>query len=473
MTNLNFLNNKVKKTILADNISAEEFLKIFSLIHEKYAQCYLFESLCLPRHQDRYHTIGFSPIFTLKAKENSLLIDGDKDKIKQIFGKTTRFTIKNINPYEYLKENFNFQYLHPSQFGGLIGYFSYESINYFEPFLNLKEHENFSNFSLGFYTDGLIFDRSTQELAYYHYLDNRVEEIKNIINQIKKHSLPTKLKNIQFLGHSHNKEEFINAVEHTKEKIRTGYSFQAEVGFKSLYNIKGNKLAIYNKLREVNPGPYMYFVKFDEEELLGSSPEILISNKDKLVLTTPTAGTRPRGKTKKEDAQLARELLNDPKEIAEHNMLVDLHRNDLARVCRASSVKVSDLMYLIKFSHVQHIVSNIIGLLRNNKDSYDLLASILPGGVVSGAPKIETIKIIDFNEQKPRGPYGGAIGRFSFNGDCDFCLPLRSLFCYNDECFAQTCAGIVYDSIPEKEYLEVNKKLAAMKETLETLAKPI
>ena len=150
-------------------------------------------------------------------------------------------------------------------------------------------------------------------------------------------------------------------------------------------------------------------------------------------------------------------------------MLVDLHRNDVAKICKIGSVEVDDLMYIIKFSHVQHIVSNVIGELRDDRNLFDVLATILPGGVVTGAPKIETVKIINENEKAPRGPYGGAVGRFSFNGDCDFCLPIRSIFCIKDKCYAQTSAGIVYDSVPENEYQEVINKLAPMKQTLTEL----
>ena len=213
----------------------------------------------------------------------------------------------------------------------------------------------------------------------------------------------------------------------------------------------------------------MYYIKDGSVELLGASPEILVSSKQRYVFTTPTAGTIARDEDPVIDRILAAQLLADSKERAEHMMLVDLHRNDLAKVCVPGSVRISDLMYLIKFNYVQHIVSDVCGSLKSDCDAFDLLASILPGGVVSGAPKIESLKVIASNEVEPRGPYGGAVGRFALNGDCDFCLPIRSLFANGEACFAQTSAGVVADSNPEREYLELKNKLKGMQQTLENL----
>ena len=463
-----YFKKKTKEKILAYDVN---FFKLFALIKKNFSSAYLFESLSIPRNQNRFYTLGFDADAIFKAKGKTLTIKGKEDiieKITKIKGKTS-LNISHPNPYQLIQKSFPKNFSCQSNRGGLIGYLSYEAVNYFEPSITLPEPKNFSLFQFGLFTDGLIYDTSTNTLSYYYFDKDKSHRIKKFLAELNSFSIPRQLKSVHFQGHSESKKEFIQAVKKTKEKICNGYSFQAEVGFKSHYKIVGDKLAIYQRLREINPSPYMYYVKFGQEELLGSSPEILASNHDGMILTTPTAGTIERGKTPKEDIELARQLLNDPKEIAEHNMLVDLHRNDLARIAKVGSVKVNDLMYIIKFSHVQHIVSNVIGLMRDDKDSFDLLASIMPGGVVSGAPKIETIKIIASNESSPRGVYGGAIGRFNFNGDCDFCLPLRSIFCFKDECYAQTSAGIVYDSIPEKEFAEVNNKLAAMKQTLEEL----
>ena len=466
--NFEYIEKKAQEFAVATDI---DFFQLFAFIKSQYTNCYLFESLSHPRHQDRYHTIGFKPPLIFSAKKNNLNIRGNSTHLKKLTGiKQKEVTYEKINPYRLLAEQTQFCSANNNHQGGLIGYLCYETVNYFEKIIQLEEHSDFSNFKLGFYTDGLIFDTLTQTLSYYTFYENRLKLVKSILKDYKNYKIPTGLKSVTFLKHNSTQQEFHQAVLNTQTKIKQGYSFQAEVGMKSHYQISGDKLAIYYKLRQINPGPYMFYLKFEDEELLGSSPEILASHHQGAVLTTPTAGTIKRGVTEKEDIALARTLLNDSKEIAEHNMLVDLHRNDLARVCQTGTVKISDLMYIIKFSHVQHIVSNIIGLLQPNKNAFDLLEALLPGGVVSGAPKLETIRIIDANENNPRGPYGGAVGRFTLNGDCDFCLPIRSLFCKEDQCFAQTSAGVVYDSVPEKEYKEITYKLAAMHQTLTELS---
>ena len=446
-------------------------LKLYAYIRSKFDTSYFFESLAMPRHQDRYYTLGFDPCLVFQARENCLHIKGKLEAIEKTTGLKNQDSLKitTQNPYEYLKKHFPANHASGYHQGGLIGFFSHEAVNYFEPSLDLPEHPDFANFELGLYTDGLIFDTTTGVLSYYSFAEDRSIEAAKLLEESINYPIPKSLEAIRFLGHSKSREEFIDCVNYTKERIRQGYSFQAETGFKSYYKIQGDKFAIYTTLREINPSPYMFYVQFGQRELLGASPEILINCKQGMILTTPTAGSTRRGKTDEEDRNLARELLNDPKEIAEHNMLVDLHRNDVSLVSRPGSVKVADLMYVIQFSHVQHIVSNVVGLLQADKNAFDVLSAILPGGVVTGAPKIETIKIIAHNEQLPRGPYGGAVGRFSLNGDCQFCLPIRSLFCAGADCYAQTCAGVVYYSNPEKEYAEVIHKLAAMQKTLEKL----
>jgi anthranilate synthase component 1 len=465
--NFDWVSHQAREAVLGHDL---DFYKLFGLIAEKHDTVYYFESLSLPRHQDRYYTLGFDPAALFIAKGNTLTVKGNPETLEKLTKqKKTEVVYNNVNPYKLLQNSFPEGFLSTTHQGGLIGYFCHEAVNYFEPSLSLREHPDFDTFKLGLYLDGLIFDTLTSTLKYYTYAEDRSAQIKELINQIPTYETPDHLESVEFIGHSATKEEFIGAVQRTQQKIKEGFSFQSEVGFKSNFKIRGNKRAIYNRLRNINPSPYMYYLKFGDEELMGASPEILVSCKQGRALTTPTAGTTKRGKDHREDTILARTLLNDPKEIAEHNMLVDLHRNDLAHVSRPGSVRVEDLMYIIKFSHVQHIVSLITSELAKDKSAFNLLASIFPGGVVTGAPKIETIKIIAENENAPRGPYGGAVGRFAFSGDCDFCLPIRSIFCKGDDCFAQTSAGIVYDSVPEKEYDELTNKLAAMKQTLSEL----
>ena len=210
----------------------------------------------------------------------------------------------------------------------------------------------------------------------------------------------------------------------------------------------------------------MYFIKFNEKKIIGASPELLFSLREGEMTTRPLAGTIRRGKNKLEDKQLARQLLNDYKEKAEHSMLVDMQRNDLGRVDQFGTVRIRDLMSIKKFSHVQHISSEITGFIRHKEDMFSGLASNFPMGTVSGTPKIETMKIIDKNESKARGPYGGGVGHFGFSGDCTFALTLRSIFIINDYAYTQTSGGIVFDSVPEKEYEEIIRKLTAMKKAL-------
>ena len=211
----------------------------------------------------------------------------------------------------------------------------------------------------------------------------------------------------------------------------------------------------------------MYFIKFANKKIIGASPELLFSLRDGEMTTRPLAGTIRRGKDELEDRLLARTLLNDPKEKAEHSMLVDMQRNDLGRVAQFGTVRIRDLMSIKKFSHVQHISSEITGFIRSNEDMFSGLSSNFPMGTVSGTPKVETMKIINENEPEARGPYGGGVGQFGFNGDCTFALTLRSIFIVDDYAYTQTSGGIVYDSMPEKEYDEIQRKLAAMKKALE------
>ncbi|SHE90199.1 anthranilate synthase component 1 [Seinonella peptonophila] len=469
---LSWFRRRPKEILLGENI---DYYKLFYSLKKRHSTCYLFESLSSPRHQDRYYTIGFDPVLELIATGDQLRIVGKQNAIYQTFGvkQQTEILFQHINPYQFLQKNFPLQTYSSTHQGGLIGYFSYEAINYFEPSLQLKEHPDFPTFHFGLYLDGLLYDTETDLLYYYTYDQDRSAYIKDLIQEMAHDHIPTQLQALKQLGHSETVAGHAQAVQNTLAEIRAGNSFQSEVGFKTFYHIDGEKMAVYHKLRQINPSPYMFYLQFGKYELMGASPEKLVSSINRSVLTTPAAGTVQRGQNDQEDKALARKLLTDPKEIAEHNMLVDLHRNDISRVCEAGSVKVANLMYIIRFSHVQHIVSDIVGQLAKNKSAYDLLAAILPGGVVTGAPKIETIKIIDRNESQPRGPYGGAVGRFSLNGDAAFCLSIRSLFCNGKDCFTQTSSGVVYDSTVDQEYAEVRKKLAAMEQTLQSLAEKV
>ena len=458
------INKKPKKIIIQGKpkyvkIGDEyDFFQLFIKIEQNFKNCFLFESLGEESNISRYHIVGFNPKYLVYSEQKDQLIieDTSNGKIEKYICDNAYYELRTIIPQNIISRKYA---------GGLVGFIGYDSINFFEDNLNITKNNNFESFKFGVYLDGLIFDQMTGEVFYYYYEDNKIEILKDILKQNNKFN-----KNVdcKFIKNSMTKEDHRKAVLKIKEDIKNGLIFQCEVGFKSHYRIKGNLTEIYSKLRSLNPSPHMYFMKFDDQVIIGASPELLFRLKNGEMETFPLAGTTKRGSNKEEDLKLARELLNDSKEIAEHNMLVDLHRNDLGRVAKFGTVKVRNLMDIKKYSHVQHISSEIAGIINENEDMFSALASNFPAGTLSGAPKIEAMKIINEIEEDGRGPYGGAIGQFGFNGDCTFAIPIRSLFIKGEEAYAQTCGGNVYDSDPDKEYQEIERKLEAMKTVLKS-----
>lgn len=433
-----------------------DFFELFKRIEQQYDICFLLESLGEDSHISRHHAIGFAPTQTIFAKDRHTLAITHNDT-----GKTQEYPCEN--PYQLLREITPQHIIARNHTGGLVGFLGYDSINFFEPSLNVQGSDDFEPFKFGLYLDGLSLDKMTGEIFYFYYKDNRINEIKALLDTpIPARTAPK----VTFVGDGMTKEQHAKTVLKVKEDIKAGLIFQCEVGFKSHYQIMGDCLPIYEKLREVNPSPHMYFVKFGQQKIIGASPELLFRLRNGEMETFPLAGTTKRGKDETEDRILARKLLNDPKEIAEHNMLVDLHRNDIGRVAQFGTVKVRNLMDIKRFSHVQHISSEIVGIIHPNEDMFTALASNFPAGTLSGAPKIEAIKIINELEPDGRGAYGGALGQFSFNGDCIFAIPIRSLFVNGEKAYAQTCGGNVYDSNPDDEYEEIVRKLSAMKVVL-------
>ncbi|WP_019672502.1 anthranilate synthase component I family protein [Psychrobacter lutiphocae] len=441
-----------------------DFFELFKRIEVKFDTCYLLESLGAEGHMSRHHAIGFAPVMTIAAPDRHTLqiIDNHTGQVNNYH---------TDNPYQLLRSITPQHVIARDQTGGLVGYLGYDSINFFEPSLNAKASDYFEAFKFGVYLDGLTLDKMTGEIFYFYYpteqQQNRIALVKTLLQApVPEYQTPQ----VEFLGDSMSREQHANTVLQVKEDIVSGRIFQCEVGFKSNYKISGDQMPIYEKLRQVNPSPHMYFMKFGEQRIIGASPELLFRLRQGEMETYPLAGTAKRGKDDIEDRQLARALLNDAKEIAEHNMLVDLHRNDIGRVARFGTVKVRSLMDIKRYSHVQHISSEIVGILHPDEDMFTALASNFPAGTLSGAPKIEAIKIINKLEPDGRGAYGGALGSFNFNGDCIFAIPIRSLFIKGESAYAQTCGGNVYDSNPEDEYLEIQRKLSAMKVVLESFA---
>jgi anthranilate synthase component 1 len=266
---------------------------------------------------------------------------------------------------------------------------------------------------------------------------------------------------------SQSQESFERSVRKVQEHIVAGDIFQAVLSHRIECELNNDPFAIYVALRQINPSPYMYYLDFGDEQVIGASPEMLVRVEKRRVTTVPIAGTRPRGRDSDEDLTLARELLADHKERAEHTMLVDLARNDLGRVCRFGSVEMEEFMGIEKFSHVQHIVSTVSGVLKDNLDCYDAFKSCFPAGTVSGAPKIRAMQIIDEEEIQNRGLYAGAVGYIGFDRNLEFAIAIRTVIVRNGRAFVQVGAGIVADSVPENEWKETESKASAMLRAIE------
>ncbi|MBV6492313.1 MAG: Aminodeoxychorismate synthase component 1 [Turneriella sp.] len=433
-----------------------DFFTLFGRLEANFANCFLLESLGEESYDSRYSVIGFSPDFDFIAEKGGLSIHA-KDKTERV---------DTLNPYFYLRKILQQGILTRHYAGGLVGYLGYDAANFFEPSLNLVPHNDFPSFHMGLYTDGLIYDKMTGETTYFYFLEDRrpllEASIKDARPKISTRATP--------LGQSKSREEHAQMVEEAKKEILAGNTFQVQIGLSEAYKVEGDWLQIYASLRKINPSPHMFFMKFFDgkktRHLIGASPELLYRQRQGEMESFPLAGTAKRGTTVEEDRELARTLLSNPKEIAEHNMLVDLHRNDLGRVARFGSVKVRRIFDIKKFSHVQHISSEVVGLLARNEDMFTALASSFPAGTLSGAPKIESMKIIERIEKEPRGPYGGAIGHFGFNGDSTFAIPIRTIFGVDGKAFVRASGGVVYDSTAEGEYQEIQNKLAASKKAL-------
>lgn len=442
------LHNIPRKPNYVNVSGVGDFFEFFKKIEHQYETCFFLESLGEDSHISRYSFIGFSPVKILSASGKTLTIMDAHGKEE---------SHNSDNPYYLLRELIPQNIISRKYAGGLTGYLSYDSMNYFEPSLNIKSNEMFETFKFGLYEDGLIYDKMTGEVSYFYYQISRLDEIQILIN-----ANPARARafHVTPLGDTMNKDEHARAVADVKEKIIEGKIFQCEVGFKTRLSIDGDTILFYESLRKSNPSPQMYYLKFGEQKVIGASPELLFRLRQGEMETYPLAGTTKRGKDDQEDRELANTLLNDPKEIAEHNMLVDLHRNDIGRVAKFGTVKVRSLMDIKRFSHVQHISSEIVGIMDDNHDMFSALASNFPAGTLTGAPKIEAMKIINAQEPDGRGPYGGAVGHFGFNGDCTFAIPIRTLFSHRDQAYIQTCGGNVYDSNADDEYQEIQRKLA-------------
>ena len=439
-----------------------DFFELFRRIEPQFENCFLLESLGEDGDRARTHVMGFDPATLVHATDMNQLMVTDTRTDEVTYYETS-------NAYNALRELIPQDVIARQYCGGLTGYIGYDSIRFFEPTLDIKTSDQFEAFKFGIYRDGLLLDKMTGQITYFYYEEDRYDQVIEILQQPQ--AEPGAIE-VEFYDDGMNEAEHAEAVDRARDDICAGLIFQVQLGFKSHYKVKGDTLQIYQKLREVNPSPHMNYIKFGQQRIIGASPELLFRLQQGEMETYPLAGTAKRGANQKEDQALARTLLNDPKEIAEHNMLVDLHRNDIGRVAQFGSVKVRNLMDIKKFSHVQHISSEIGGSISYEEDMFSALAANFPAGTLTGAPKIEAMKIIDDLEPEGRGPYGGAVGHFGFNGDCAFAIPIRSVFVNGEQGYLQTCGGNVYDSNAKDEYKEIQRKSAAMKQVLSSFEVP-
>jgi anthranilate synthase component 1 len=369
----------------------------------------------------------------------------------------------------------------PRFFGGMVGYFGYDMVRFFE------ELPSRSPAAIGTYdacfllTENLIvFDNMRQKIKVVCNVEvaegadpdsayrQGMAAIEAMIEKLRR-PVPVESSSVppgegEEFTSNFSRSEFEAAVERCKEYVRAGDVIQIVLSQRFSGRLGAEPFDVYRALRTLNPSPYMFFLRFGETLVIGASPEVLVRKVDAEIEVRPIAGTRPRGRTAEEDLRLEEELLADPKECAEHIMLVDLGRNDLGRVCRTGTVEVTDLMVIERYSHVMHIVSNVRGLLRPGHDAYDVLRATFPAGTLSGAPKIRAMEIIDELEPCKREIYGGAVGYFSFSGNMDMAIAIRTLVVHGDRIYLQAGAGIVADSDPAAEYQEtINKAQGVMK----------
>jgi len=311
----------------------------------------------------------------------------------------------------------------------------------------------------GIYDDGIIYDNVHKKLFYFYHDENRFDKL--IMNE----DTFGNFKSSEVIPNM-DKDKFSNIVNKAKKYIHDGDIFQVVLSRKFAFDVTGDNLTLYKTLRKLNPSPYMYHLKQDTKTIIGASPEMLVRITDDKVETFPIAGTRKITDNEEKNQQLADELIHDEKELAEHTMLVDLGRNDIGRVCKYGTVHPESLMQIKQFSHVQHIVSHVVGNLAPENDMFDAFQAVFPAGTVSGAPKVRAMQIINDLETETRGPYAGAVGYFSYNGCCDFAIAIRSIFIENNKGFVQSGAGIVSDSVAENEFKETEHKAGAMLQAL-------
>ena len=448
--------------ILSDIRTPIEVLKILKKVS---AHCFMLESVERQEKWGRYTFLGYNPKFCITCTNGHLKIDD-----KEILTKNPSDEIRKI------LQNYKTPRLEnlPTFTGGLVGYFAYDYISYAEPTLqnNLDDEENFQDMDLMLFDKVIAFDNLRQKMILIVNMPtkNFEESYQNAIDELEKmrdlilHGEKIQEEKGKIIGEItplFDKKNYCEMVEHAKKHIFEGDIFQIVLSNRLSAKFEGSLLDTYRILRTINPSPYMFYFSGTDMEVAGASPETLVKLENGILHTFPLAGTRPRGKNPEEDKILENDLLADEKELAEHNMLVDLGRNDIGKISEFGSVQVEKLHQIEKFSHVMHIGSIVRGKIKKNFDALNAIEAVLPAGTLSGAPKIRACEIISALEKNKRGIYGGAIGYIDFSGNLDTCIAIRIVYKKNGKIFVRSGAGIVADSVPEKEFEECLNKAKA------------
>jgi anthranilate synthase component 1 len=444
---------------------------------------YLLESAEGGKRWGRYSFIGYKPFLIAASSGQKMEItEGSKKKVLEDVGNpmpVLRDLIKKFKPVTI--EGF------PPFQGGFVGYFNYDLVRKWEYLPGISpDHTGMPESLFTFSRRLIIFDHLTHQIqvvAFAHLgeredlnevYDQASQEIDETIGELQRPLSHISEKETFSVSHLesnfHRRGDFEEAVRKAKDHIVSGDVIQVVLSQRFSGDVAGNDFTLYRNLRSINPSPYMFYLNFGETKLIGSSPEILVRLTNRKIELRPIAGTRPRGKTPEEDLDLEKQLMADPKERAEHIMLVDLGRNDVGKVAMPGSVSVPQLMDVERYSHVMHIVSSVEGQLKSEMDGFDLFMAVFPAGTVAGAPKIRAMEIISELEPTPRGPYAGAVGYFGFNGNMDFCITIRTMTIMDSRLSIQVGAGIVADSSPEREYEETLRKAGAMFKAIERVS---
>ena len=455
--------------ILSDFTTPIEAMRILKTVSD---HCYMLESAQADETWGRYTFLGFEPKMEITCLDGAIHVALEDGKQECVTG----------NPSDYLRQVLS-KYKSPRVeglppfTGGLVGYFSFDYLGYSEPSVRtrVEDSEQFRDVDLMLFDKVIAFDHIRQKIILivnmaldepepnYHKAVQALRKLIDLLhNGEKKHEPGGKL--LGDVTPLFSKQQFCGMVERAKRYIREGDIFQIVLSNRLSAPFEGSLLNTYRVLRTINPSPYMFYFSGTDVEVAGASPETLVKLENGVLHTFPLAGTRPRGKTKEEDRALEAELLSDEKELAEHNMLVDLGRNDLGKISKFGTVQVEKLHCIERFSHVMHIGSTVRGEIRADRDALDAIEAVLPAGTLSGAPKIRACQLIGELENNKRGIYGGAIGYIDFTGNLDTCIAIRIAYKKNGKVFVRSGAGIVADSQPEMEYEEcLNKAKASLK----------